>query len=145
MIAKKKLSFFILIILFLIMGTTMVFASENTTQTICEEDSSNVDYNQHDLYMDSNDNKAVNENNIDKSYVDESKASGNSDGSNQLKLNTTVENKSVSLVYDTGKEVVITKNITTVNGKPDVTKLGVDYAYADEKVYILFLVLKYVV
>lgn len=132
MIAKKKLSFFLLIILFLIMGTTMVSASENTTQTICEEDSSNVDYNQHDLYMDSNDNKAVNENNIDKSYVDESKASGNSGGSNQLKLNTTVENKSVSLVYDTGKEVVITKNITTVNGKPDVTKLGVDYAYADK-------------
>lgn len=132
MIAKKKLSFFLLIILFLIMGTTMVSASENTTQTICEEDSSNVDYNQHDLYMDSNDNQAVNENNIDKSYVDESKASGNSGGSNQLKLNTTVENKSVSLVYDTGKEVVITKNITTVNGKPDVTKLGVDYAYADE-------------
>ena len=49
-----------------------------------------------------------------------------------INLTTTVENKTIDLVYDTWNEVAISKNITTVNGKPDVTKLGVDYAYADE-------------
>lgn len=37
-----------------------------------------------------------------------------------------------SAANDTGKEVAITQNITPVNGLPDVRKLGIDYAYAEE-------------
>ena len=48
-----------------------------------------------------------------------------------ITLNTTINNETIDLVYDVGKETAITRNIS-VNGLPDVTKLGADYAYADE-------------
>lgn len=79
-------------------------------------------------YQELNDNKGE----LNKNYQNLTK-SADSANSNQITLTTNVENKSISLVDDSGKEIVITKNITTVNGKPDVTKLGVDYAYADEE------------
>lgn len=136
MINNKKLSFLIVVLLLLMATISLVSATDNATQNLCENDISNVDDSQQELYEDSGDNQETNDipiNTISKKSNNESKTDSNSVNSNQMTLTTSVENKSITIVYDTGKEVAITKNITTVNGKPDISKLGSDYEYADEE------------
>jgi len=133
MVKNKKISFLVVVLLLLMASITIVSANDNNTQNQYENYISNVDYNQQEI-GNSNEYQETNHKSdtLTKNSKNESKAGSNSISSNQMTLNTSVENKTVTLVYDTGKEVAITKNISTVNGKPDVTKLGSDYAYADE-------------
>lgn len=130
----KRIYLFILVLLILLTGTAIVSATQDVLQN--EYDGiSNENVIKDNITFSNNQNEELNEVNnekLNKSYQTESKSAVSSDNPSQISLNTTVENKTVTLVYDTGKEVVITENITTVNGKPDVTKLGIDYAYADE-------------
>ncbi|HIH36161.1 MAG TPA: Ig-like domain repeat protein [Methanosphaera sp.] len=130
----KRIYLFILVLLILLTGTAIVSATQDVLQD--EYDGiSNENVIKDNITFSNNQNEELNEVNnekLNKSYQTESKSAVSSDNPSQISLNTTVENKTVTLVYDTGKEVVITENITTVNGKPDVTKLGIDYAYADE-------------
>ncbi len=49
-----------------------------------------------------------------------------------ISLKTSLVKNYVEIAYDSGNENAITKRISTVNGLPDITKLGSDYQYANE-------------
>lgn len=50
-----------------------------------------------------------------------------------ITLNVTVKNIPQQIGYDKNREAAIIKSISTLNGKPDIKKLGYDYEYADEE------------
>lgn len=130
----KKICLFILIVLIFLTGASIVSANQDNIHDGYDEPIKENSVNDDIIYSNNNENlDEVRDEKIDKNYQTQTKSATNTESPNQIALNTSVENKTISLVYDTGKEVAITKNITTVNNKPDVTKLGVDYAYADEE------------
>lgn len=131
---NKKYFFLIISIIFMFaVGTTIVSAADtNNTDITNEKHITSVENTQH---VTNNTEKSVT---TDKKVKQEKnttktiKTQTNNEATNTIQLTTTVKNNTTKIVYDTGKEKAITKNITTANGKPDPKKLGVDYAYADE-------------
>ena len=132
---KKAFFIFTLIVLLTVACTSISAADDNTT--IEEYESKNIDVemqSQQNVERDNNkeiydDDSTYTNKDISKSNItDNIKEASNS---NTVTLSVNVKNTTVA-IQSVGNEVVLTKNITTVNNKPDVTKLGTDYAYADD-------------
>lgn len=142
---NKKINLFVCILLILFLSAGIVSATEiNSTQDTYENENSNVEMSQQ-IVVNNNMNEinaeteSTETNNVEDSIVkknitsaDNQKTATVTNIPKSLSLNVSVVNDTIDLVTDFGNEVAITKNITTVNGIPDVTKLGVDYAYVDE-------------
>lgn len=133
---NKKIYLIICVTLLFVLAAGTVSATDNITQDTYKN--VNVDNNQQIVV--NNDNKLNNESitsktdsaDVNKKYENSVKTGTSSTNQKELTLNVSVVNKTVDLVSDAGSESAITKNITTVDGVPNVIKLGIDYAYADE-------------
>ena len=127
--SNNKVYYFLIFSVIFILGAGVVSAaSDNVTSQDYEdntvEDAQQIDDNIE--YDEKTDYNTITK----KNTTSQSKSA--SDASNTVKLDVKVENVSVALESDSGSEVVLLKNISLTDSKPDVTKLGVDYAYADE-------------
>lgn len=136
---NKKVYLILCAFIILIFSISAVSAHENDTQSTYENENLDVENSQQIVVNNINTKTGSDQELTDKSDAAINKnintttkqASANN-VPETLSLNVSVVNSSVTLVSDAGNEVAITKNITTVNNVPDVTKLGVDYAYVDE-------------
>ncbi|RAP51747.1 MAG: hypothetical protein BZ138_04460 [Methanosphaera sp. rholeuAM270] len=128
----KRIHLFIFALLVLVVATGFVSAAnDNTTTGGCEVEETQAETSNEITSADTviDESKSITK----KTGSGDAELKGASSTDNTLDLNVTVRNVSIDLVTDSGNEVAITRNITTVNGRPDVKKLGVDYAYADEE------------
>lgn len=147
----KKISIFLFVILLLLTLVIGVASAANTTKVSSQKKVSTIDKTSKIVTKNVNVNNTDNKKSITTKKTQTNKiAKKNLSGTinnqskktatatktnvtNKLKLELTVKNATVPVIYDTNNETAITKNITVVNGKPDISKLGLDYAYADEE------------
>lgn len=143
---NKKIYLIVFTLVILLAGANIVYATEtDITNDTYENENLNVETtsqqnvvnkNMDEVFKESLDNTKTikSEENILKKNTttpdDSIKTAVNNQ--NFLKLNVSVVNNTIPLGSDFDNEVVLNKNVETVNGVPDVTKLGADYAYADE-------------
>ncbi|MBQ6218285.1 MAG: C39 family peptidase [Methanosphaera sp.] len=147
----KKFSIFLFIIVLLLTLVIGVASAANTTKVSSQKKLSSIDKTSQietkKVNVNNTDNKKIitkkktltneiTKKNISTANKNQSKKTStttNAKVTNKLKLELTVKNATTPVIYDTGNETAITKNITLVNGKPDISQLGIDYAYADEE------------
>lgn len=135
---NKKVYLIICTLIILIIGTGIVSAQEDNDTTSAYENEKSIVENSQQSFMNTYTKTVTYPEVKSKSGASISKTSNTStkeaadSNVGTLSLNVSVVNNTIALESDAGSEVAITRNITSKGGVPDVKKLGVDYALADE-------------
>ena len=132
---KYKKIFFSIVCLIIVLSffTAIVSAEEaNNTQqdTIHEKKIQQTDNKQN---TNTHEIKSITKKEEQNTNNEEKTRKNSPSDTSSILLNVTVKNIPQDVGYDKNREYAITKNISTLNGKPDIKKLGFDYEYADEE------------